>query len=458
MPRKQKRAREQTADNMVPCSSADGTRSTKDIFMENKDADSGAENIFADSGLPLAIIVAATRWKEPPRMRHHMARQLMRWCNVLFVETIAGSENSGPALVEDRLAVATVSLNGSVHLKLYSNEPLTHWLCNRRLAAFLEQLIAKVPASHKLLFNFIHSFPEVMRITGIDGRIYVCVDEFPRMWRRKTRGNPLRYFYQSRLNQWYENRVAASADLCLSPHEGLVRKLKRHCRQVELFLHAHEFRRLPDNLGIGSANQESPGKSEDGITHVCFMGFIHYRLRDDMLLEILRQRDMVLHMIGPVSPVYDISVFAGFTNVIWHGVVVGEALPILLRSMDVLIIPYDTSIPEVSVLTSTSKIFQYIASEKPVVTAKLPFFLKLPPEVLTAAAGPQEFVTKVRDARRSDNGTARQIRRTVAEENTWYTRGVQLLDITSRVFGFRLDACRHSQGVARAVSHDDRSQ
>jgi glycosyltransferase involved in cell wall biosynthesis len=429
VPRKQRRAPKQTADNMVPCSSSDGTKLTKDIIMENTDDDSSAKNIFADSGLPLAIIVAATRWKEPPRMRHHIARQLMRWCNVLFVETIDGSENAIPALVEDRLAVAKVSTNGSVPLKIYSNEPFTHWLCNRRLAAILEQLIAKVPASHKLLFTFIHSFPEVMRITGIDARIYVCVDEFPRMWRRRSRGNPLRYFYQSRLNQWYENRVAASADLCLSPHQGLVRKLKRHCRQVELFLHAHDFSGTPPDFEASDGGFKAAPGSPLAELQVAYMGFIHYRLSADMLLEVVRQRDMRLHMIGPVAPSFDVSAFASFTNVIWHGAVTGNALAELLRRMDVLVIPYYPSIPEVEVLTSTSKLFQYIAAGKPIVTSQLPCFMKLPEEVLVASTSPADFVRRIRSAREGDDDAARRLRSRIAAENTWSKRGSELREI-----------------------------
>ena len=41
---------------------------------------------FADPNLPLAVVVASTRWYEQPRMRHDVTRQLMRWFNVLFVE------------------------------------------------------------------------------------------------------------------------------------------------------------------------------------------------------------------------------------------------------------------------------------------------------------------------------------------------------------------------------------
>jgi len=41
---------------------------------------------FDDPSLPLAVVAAATRWEEPPRMRHDVTRQLMRWLNVLYVE------------------------------------------------------------------------------------------------------------------------------------------------------------------------------------------------------------------------------------------------------------------------------------------------------------------------------------------------------------------------------------
>ncbi len=372
-------------------------------------------------------------------MRHHIARQLMRWCNVLFVEVVSGAGPSEPTRVEDRLAVVSISLRGGVPLRLYVNDPLCHWVCNRRGTAQLEQLIVGITASSKLLFNFLHSFPEIMRIKSIDARVYVCVDEFPRMWRRKKRGNPLRYFYQSRLQQWYEHRVARGADLCLSPHNGIVRKLQGHCRHVELFLHAHEFRNLEaDSSFERTAAPKQTINAASANINVCYMGFIHYRLCDATIREVLLQPDMTLHMIGPTAPDYNREVLASFSNLVWHGSVTGDALGELLRKMDVLIIPYDAAIPEVEVLTSTSKLFQYIAAGKPIVTLRLPHFMNLPGEVLTSTDNPAEFVRKIREARDSDDHAARLIRRRIAEENTWERRGFELCSIISRVLGIHL--------------------
>lgn len=399
--------------------------------------------LFADPDLPLAVIVAATRWNEPPRMRHHLARQLMRWCNVLFLELLPNGVGRVPVSAGDRIAVASISPTGSFPQRLYSNEPLCHWLCNRRTAALVEQVVSGIPAPSRLLFNFMHSFPEVMEIRGIDARVYVCVDEFPRMWRRRTRGNPLRFFYQSRLQQWYENRVARAADLCLSPHEGLVQKLQRHCKNVELFLHASDFTE-PGQAGLPevSASENVQSTQDPSRVKVCFMGFIHYRLSETMLVEVLKQPDMTLHMIGPVAAAYDTRFFAGFSNVVWHGSTTGEALERLLRSMDVLIIPYDASIPEVSVLTSTSKLFQYIASGKPIVTAHLPCLLKLPKEVLTSAATAGEFVQRIRAAKESDSEEARRARLQIARENTWDQRGRQLCSILRNALRLDLEGGR----------------
>jgi glycosyltransferase involved in cell wall biosynthesis len=148
-----------------------------------------------------------------------------------------------------------------------------------------------------------------------------------------------------------------------------------------------------------------------------------------MLLEVVRQRDMRLHMIGPVAPSFDVSAFASFTNVIWHGAVTGNALAELLRRMDVLVIPYDPSIPEVEVLTSTSKLFQYIAAGKPIVTSQLPCFMKLPEEVLVASTSPADFVRRIRSAREGDDDAARRLRSRIAAENTWSNRGSELREI-----------------------------
>ena len=114
---------------------------------------------------------------------------------MLFVEVVADCVSGGPTHAGDRIAETSILLPGGIPQRLYANEPLSHWLSNRRAARHLEQLITGIPAASRLLFNFMHFFPEIMGIRGIDSRIYVCVDEFPRMWKRRTRGNSLRVLY-----------------------------------------------------------------------------------------------------------------------------------------------------------------------------------------------------------------------------------------------------------------------
>ncbi len=234
--------------------------------------------------------------------------------------------------------------------------------------------------------------------------------------------------------------MARSADLCLSPYEGLVQKLGRHYSQVECLLHAHDFSLSDEPSMTGAAAaEEGIGTECADMIQVCYMGFIHYRICDATFKAVLQQPDMTLHLVGPVAPDYDRTVFAGFSNIVWHGSVTGDRLAELLRTMDVLIIPYDSSIPEVAVLTSTSKLFQYIAAGKPIVPSSLPCFLRMPKEVLISAPDPGEFVKRIREAKISDDDYARRIRCRIAMENTWNGRGVQLCSIIKSALGIDLE-------------------
>ncbi|MDM8553307.1 hypothetical protein QUF75_01065 [Desulfococcaceae bacterium HSG7] len=237
------------------------------------------------------------------------------------------------------------------------------------------------------------------------------------MQRQTEKKNVFKFFYQSTLFQKYENQVARYADRCFTPHYTLRNKLKRVNRNVDMLFHAHNYAILP-----------ALQSSHNNQIHVGFAGFIHYRLLDKWLLAALKQEDIILHLIGPLQN-YDLTPFNKFSNFKYTSPLKEEQLIEKLLEMDVLIIPLNTDLPEVEVITTNSKTFQYIAARKPIVISNFPHYIDMPKGVIYRAATADDFVVKIRKAYTEDCKKYVNMRAQIAQENTWDKRGDQLLGV-----------------------------
>jgi hypothetical protein len=388
---------------------------------------------FKNENLPLAVIVAQTRWEEPPRMRHHVVKQLMRWFNVLFVEFFPTTRTDDSLrVVADRLVIYAPQAGTEFPIRWYTNNPLAHGKVNRRYAAHINSVAASLPGELKLLFNFIYDFPEVMQSKLYHYMSYICNDEFPRMQKGPKVRNLLKRIVQPWLFQWYENRVAGLADHCFTPHYPLRDKLQRVNPRVDILFHGHNYE--------VKTHPSSPRRT--GI-HVAFAGYIHYRLLDKWLLAVANQKDMVLHLIGPVDR-YDLAILKQFANFIHMPALDEDDLFKKLLEMDVLVIPLDPTLPEVAVITTNSKTFQYIASGRPIVISDLPNYIDLPKGLIYRARTAAEFIAQIRRAYVEDCNEYRKLRAEIAMDNTWDKRGDMLFSIIDRDLRGRLSNHFHS--------------
>lgn len=392
--------------------------------------DKAADQVcFGDPKMPLAVLVTTSPWAEPPRMRHHLCRQLQKRFNVLYVTV--GDQRS-PNLWEvvgKRLICASAPRLGGVSQRAYSYNPLVHRRVNLQCATSVGRCVSRVAAERIVLVNFMWDFPELLDLQCWDSRVYVCCDEFPGMWRCRRIRHRLVFAYRRRLGQAYENAVARKADLCLTPHHAIRDKLARHCHNTRTLYHANDFTapRLP---GPSTRNQTS-----DTVINVAFMGYLHYRLLDSWLRHVVGADGMKLHLIGPVHEGYDLSNLGPRGAWTHHGTVVGEELQQLLEKMDVLVMPYDPRIPEVRILSSASKLFQYIGSLKPVVVSALPDLLDFPEGVIYRANNQGHFVEQIRRAVAEDCEEFRQARMKTAMDNSWDKRGSELMALLEPMVG-----------------------
>jgi hypothetical protein len=383
--------------------------------------------LFAHANLPLAVVVARTKWDEAPRMRHQLTRQLMRKFNVIFIELFHERELAPTQdkfqKISDRLLVFSPGVPFFVAKRLYTNDPATHFVVNLYLRRKINRVAGTFISKCNLLVNFAYDFPEIMAERIFDYKIYVCFDEFPKMWRRAKHPNKLKFAYQSRLGQHYEDQVAKRADINLATHELLVDKLKKVNPNILLIMHGHEFQSIPNNKSTFDPDYSK--------IRVGFMGYITYNLLVDWLVALLEEQDIELSLIGPLHK-FDPSHLLKYKNFQHIPTITGVPLIETLETNDVLIMPYNPAIPEVYVQTVSNKFFQYIAVGRPVVISDMPYYIEMPKGVLYRAKTADEFVAKVRDAYKEDCETYVQVRKAIAAQNTWDQRGDQLFEILEK--------------------------
>lgn len=379
---------------------------------------------FKSSELPLAVVVAHTVWNETPRIRHHIVQQLMRWFNVLFIEFFPSIQTDGSfRTISDRLIRYSPQTKRLPSVRLYANDPFTHHLVNKGYNTLITRAAKRFPNTRRILINFAFDFPEIMKNHEFDSKIYICNDEFPRMQKGRRNENSLKRTIRTIIFQWYEDQVARKADRCLTPHYPLREKLKRVNAKVDMLFHAHNYDVRPVQ------------KQKNEIIKVGYAGFLDWRLIVPWLLRVVSQKDMHLHLIGPVQG-ENMEKLCSHPEVRYVPPLSEQNLISQLRGMDVLVMPYDEKDPAVSILTTNSKTFQYIAACRPVVISNLTNYIKMPPGVIYKAETSEDFVAKIRIAYNEDCESYIERRAQIACGNTWNKRGDMLYSILGEEVGF----------------------
>jgi hypothetical protein len=375
----------------------------------------------------IAVVVTNTRWAESPRMRHYVTLQLKRWFKVIFVEYFPYEHNQTDEeiRVDDNLFIYSPRLPLVFGPRVIANIPLVHWLVNKIAAKKILKRLEKYDHNKLFLFNFVYDFYEIVDNKKFCYSSYFCFDEFPKMQRRSHRRNRIKTLYHAWLFQQYENSVISRVNECYTPHFPLRDKILRYNMNVHMFYHAHD-----NTLYNSSIIKESNVSS---VIKVGFAGYVNYRILTNWLLSVIADDQLELNIIGPQDGLDVIHTF-GTHRMKYGGQLSGVEYFQWLHNMDVLIMPYDWSIPEVRILTTNSKIFQYISVGKPIVISDLPNYLEMPEGVFYKAKDENDFIEKIKKSVNEDCLMYRQTRVTISDQNTWDSRGLQIYENVSAYF------------------------
>lgn len=254
--------------------------------------------------------------------------------------------------------------------------------------------IERLPRSHPVVLwmSWSETVGWIDRVRP-DIAIYDCLDDFP---------------------EWAaaERLIVPRVDFVTATSDALYEKMRRVHRNVLLVRNACEYERFS-----GLADLPDPPDwplHDPAVPVVGYVGALGHWLDDRMVAAIADRYEMVL--VGPYLGHRTVE----HPRVHYLGLRPYDALPRYLKRMQVLTIPFVDS--QLTRATNPIKMYEYLATGKPVVATALPEALRTP--VVRVARTPGGFLAQVEAAMRepSEASPAAAARQAFARANSWRVR------------------------------------
>lgn len=167
---------------------------------------------------------------------------------------------------------------------------------------------------------------------------------------------------------------------------------------------------------------ELPIRSSIGQPHLGYVGWIMDRTDLDLIAFIARSRpNWHISLVGPEYPEGLIakSGLASIRNIEYRGAIPQDAVPMYLQSLDVCLIPHKDN--EYSRSMGPLKLYQYLASGRPIVSTKIAG-LEDAQRLLYIAEDYEDFVRGIESSIANDNAALAETRVAFARLHTWDVR------------------------------------
>ncbi|WCF07873.1 glycosyltransferase [Paenibacillus thiaminolyticus] len=224
-----------------------------------------------------------------------------------------------------------------------------------------------------------------------------------------------------------EGELIASSDLVIASSKRLIDKVKLKNENTLLIRNAGEYEHFstrPANIAIELQNLKGPVIGYYGAISEWF---------DIELIRFLAHRhpEWTFFLIGDTSGC-DISTVESLSNVIFVGEKNYRDLPSYLYGFDVCLIPFVKN--NLTLATNPVKVYEYLASGKPVVSVDLPELENLS-DIVKLAETPEKFEIAIQEAIEENSDVESKQRRDFALSNTWESRFITLKeDLNKRYF------------------------
>jgi len=361
------------------------------------------------------VLVTSSDWNEAPRLRHQMAKKLLEWYRLVWIQVPTSNSPEKKTLTHPtpNLTVLQLAKRSRLIELLWDNIPVFHRYFNRFLLKEIRSSLERLDFENINLITFQINFVEVLDLRQNGFSIYVCNDPFP-SYRRK---------YHKRLFESYEAQIAKKVDVSLAVSDPLVQQLKNYSPNVKLFLPGHDIK-------ISGEYEQTTSKE----VVLTYMGFIDKRINYDWIKSFLREYPQIkMRFIGPIKSVNEVAELKEFSNVEFVPSVTGQMLFKELSKSNVLLLPFKGDNITVQYMSAPNKLFQYLVTGRPIVSCKIPALVELPNKCVYQSEDYSQFATNILKAIDEDNADLGKMRIEVAMKNSWANRGKELRSIIDNI-------------------------
>jgi len=237
-------------------------------------------------------------------------------------------------------------------------------------------------------------------------RVYECVDDFA-----AARG-----FIRAKVVNRLESDTLRQTDAVIVTSKTLQQKLENRAERLLVSHNAadydHFHRSTDEALPIANDLRDIEGPV------IGFLGSVAYWVDVELIATLAHTRpDWTFVLVGPVRT--SIGVLTGLPNVRIIGHRPYESLPRYLKRFDVCLNPYKPD--AVAEGASPLKLYEYLASGKPVVSSDMPEAHRFP-DLVSIAATPERMVVIIERALGEDSAARRRQQLKIAAKHSWTSR------------------------------------
>lgn len=358
-------------------------------------------------------------WTRKQRFMRRLAEQGNR---VLYVETQASLLSvglvradwrrpfrwlAGPRRVAENLHVATLPLV----LPGYQMSLGVNALNNMGVSLLLRRWLARLGFKAPILWTYNPYSENLVGTLGERFAIYECVDELT-----ASRG-----MVRSDTVRTQERRLLSKARLAIVTHDNLYRSKRHLAREMHVIPNGAEvehFRRVVEESAL--AVPSDIGTLPRPV--VGFLGSVMYWLDFDLLRFLAQARPRwSFAFVGPAGRLAEIDKIRHLPNVHLLGRKPYEDVPAYVKGFDVCLNPY--LMDETARNCSPLKLYEYLASGRPIVSVDMPEARKFA-DVIGIGSAPDEVLQRLDEALRPEATGPDAVSRRIAAAapHTWDRR------------------------------------
>jgi len=261
----------------------------------------------------------------------------------------------GPREIEKNLYIATLPPLLPFFQVYISINKVNNWFILKLLRSWLK----KLKFTNLIFWTYTPYSDYFVGKLGEKLAVYDCVDEFS-----ASQG-----LVKVKTVKLLEEKLLKKINLVIVTHEKLLQSKKRFNKNIYLIPNGAEIEHFKKTSLAKTAVAKEIKKIPKPI--IGFIGSIQYWIDLDLIRYIaLKKPKWSIVLIGPIGRLAKIEKIKSLSNVYLFGKKEYQLLPNYLKAFDVCLNPY--KIDEVAKYCSPLKLYEYLASGKPIVSIDMP--------------------------------------------------------------------------------------